>query len=152
MGKQKSFTLIELLVVIAVIGLISSIVLVSLKGAREKARESKMSETLYQVELAAQLDFDKYENWSSDVCPVKEGLGGCPAACVCQSDPPRFVQEGNLPSSAYNNIKWYCPTCCFDWQLWPGDWVSIDVYKCTPSGIDIVRRRCMGTNPSCVSY
>lgn len=36
--KNKSFTLIELLVVIAIIGLISSIVLVSLKGIREKAR------------------------------------------------------------------------------------------------------------------
>jgi prepilin-type N-terminal cleavage/methylation domain-containing protein len=39
--KEKSFTLIELLVVIAVIGLISSIVLVNTKSAREKARIAK---------------------------------------------------------------------------------------------------------------
>ncbi len=38
MKKQKSFTLIELLVVIAIIGLLSSIVLVSIKGVREKAK------------------------------------------------------------------------------------------------------------------
>ncbi len=39
--KNKSFTLIELLVVIAVIGLLSSIVLVSMRGARDKAKVAK---------------------------------------------------------------------------------------------------------------
>lgn len=39
--KQKAFTLIELLVVIAVIGLLASIVLVSLQGTRDKARVAR---------------------------------------------------------------------------------------------------------------
>ncbi len=41
MKKNKSFTLIELLVVIAIIGLLSSIVLVNMKGTRDKARIAK---------------------------------------------------------------------------------------------------------------
>jgi len=47
--KQKSFTLIELLVVIAVIGLISSIILVSLKGTTKKARIAKTLEFSHTV-------------------------------------------------------------------------------------------------------
>lgn len=38
MRKQKAFTLIELMVVIAIMGLLASIILVSLKGARERAK------------------------------------------------------------------------------------------------------------------
>ncbi len=38
---EKSFTLIELLVVIAIIGLLASVVLVSMQGTREKAKIAK---------------------------------------------------------------------------------------------------------------
>jgi prepilin-type N-terminal cleavage/methylation domain-containing protein len=41
MRTEKAFTLIELLVVIAIIGLLSSVVLVSMKGVREKAQIAK---------------------------------------------------------------------------------------------------------------
>ena len=53
--KNKGFTLIELLVVIAIIGLLASIVLVSLGPARARARDAKRISDIRQISLAMEL-------------------------------------------------------------------------------------------------
>lgn len=58
-NKGKSgFTLIELLVVIAIIGILSSVVLVSLNSARTKARDTRRSADIRQVQTALELYYN----------------------------------------------------------------------------------------------
>lgn len=66
--KAKGFTLIELLVVIAIIGILSSVVLASLSGARESARISRYSQDISQIKAALAM----YQNDNNGKYPVAD--------------------------------------------------------------------------------
>lgn len=53
-GKEKGFTLLELLVVIGIIGLLASILVVNLTGARKRARDTKRVADVRNLQTAAE--------------------------------------------------------------------------------------------------
>ena len=65
--KKRGFTLVELLVVIAVIGLLASIIVVSLNTARKRARNAAIKQALAELRIAAEWEYDQNENYDG-VC------------------------------------------------------------------------------------
>ena len=58
MRVSRGFTLVELLVVIAIIGILASIVMVGLGGAKQKSRDSKRVADIKNIQLALSLYYN----------------------------------------------------------------------------------------------
>ncbi|KKS65064.1 MAG: Type II secretion system protein G [Parcubacteria group bacterium GW2011_GWB1_42_6] len=97
--NKKGFTLIELLVVIAIIGILATIVLVSLNTARQKARDARRISDLRQVQLALQMYYDSNSAYPSALADLVTS-GFMSAAPV---DPSNVAYGYDSDSCSNNN-------------------------------------------------
>jgi prepilin-type N-terminal cleavage/methylation domain-containing protein len=77
--QNKGFTLIELLVVIAIIGILAGIVLVSLGGARSKARDAARQSDLHQLLVAQEMYYGDNAAYFTSGATVGSSDNGTPA-------------------------------------------------------------------------
>jgi type II secretion system protein G len=71
--SKKGFTLVELLVVIAIIGILSSVVVVSLNSARSKARDTKRVADISNLRIALEAYYDSNSNYPTTLAVLKTG-------------------------------------------------------------------------------
>lgn len=93
---KKGFTLIELLVVIAIIGLLSTLAVVALGSAREKARDSKRLSDIKQVQTALELYYTDNNAYPTEAAGIT--LGAATDDCL---DSVGFVASADCAASPY---------------------------------------------------
>jgi prepilin-type N-terminal cleavage/methylation domain-containing protein len=98
MKNTKGFTLIELLVVIAIIGILSSVVLASLGGARDKGKKAAVQAQLGSIQLQAQLYYDSQTGQGSYGQPT----GNCGQGMFDDPEIQRLLTDGALANYDLN--------------------------------------------------
>jgi len=114
---KKAFTLIELLTVIAIIGILTGIVLVSVRTARIRAKDARIAADFDQMRTAAELFYDRdssYVNFNcSSTTPVDVSKlcsdislqnGGTAPTINKPSNNQDYCAYAPLASSG----RWYC--------------------------------------------
>jgi prepilin-type N-terminal cleavage/methylation domain-containing protein len=117
MKKNKGFTLIELLVVLAIIGVLMSIVLISLKSTKSKSKDSVVVSYLSTMKVESEIYYNSQSNSVySGLCTTPQedkGFGGTdgPGMLKLIKDSNSIIYSINVD---LNNAGGYNTITCHD--------------------------------------
>jgi len=103
MKNKQGFTLVELLVVIAIIGILSTVAIVNLNSARDKARQASAQAALSQITSAAILCHEDGQELAQDgsQAVIVTCTNAAPAAGTAQPD-----DDTPICDDAYTEAVW----------------------------------------------
>lgn len=139
--KRKGFTLIELLVVIAIIGILATIVLVSLNTARQKARDARRIGDIRQLALAVEMYYDDSSTGypgtfvgttCADWDALSDALDGTTNGIVYMSSIPTDPGQNTYAYSVCSGNESYVLVAELEGNV-PDD-IDVDTCGCTCSG------------------
>lgn len=110
--NKRGFTLIELLVVITIIGILSAIVLVSLRGATNRAHDARIVSDMDQIRSTAEIYYGNNSNSYSNLCSDGD-------VTYLAND---ISNEGGANYECNANATSYC----VEVELHNGDWWCVD--------------------------
>jgi prepilin-type N-terminal cleavage/methylation domain-containing protein len=101
--SKKGFTLVELLVVITIIGILSTVVVVSLNSARVRARDSKRLADVRQIALALEYCYDINQKYVASANYPGVGMALTCGSTTLINAMPADPSTGNAYSYAVDN-------------------------------------------------
>ena len=85
LNNKKGFTIIELLIVIAIIGLLATISIVALNGARQKGRDVKRVADIKQIQRGLEFYFNDTNSYPTAPTSSPVVLGSANAKILCDA-------------------------------------------------------------------
>ena len=140
--KQRGFTLVELMIVIAIIGILASILIVSLRQASERSRNAKIITDIVQVRrIAEQIYTGEIMSGYTDLCKDSSNFNSDDYTDLgmLQID----IEKYGGAVSCYANSDSYCVSSSFRTS---GQWFCVDDEG---SSIEVTGDPCLSADSTC---